>query len=41
MLYRLRTTTTSSVAASGSNGLGMKHVIDTLNSLYGEDFIKY
>ena len=23
------------------NGLGMKHVIDTLNSLYGEDFIKY
>jgi 3'-phosphoadenosine 5'-phosphosulfate sulfotransferase (PAPS reductase)/FAD synthetase len=23
------------------NGLGMKHVIDTLNSLYGEEFIKY
>lgn len=23
------------------NGLGMKHVIDVLNSLYGEDFIKY
>lgn len=23
------------------NGLGMKHVIDTLNSLYGDDFIKY
>ena len=23
------------------NGLGMKHVIDTLNILYGEDFIKY
>lgn len=24
-----------------SKGLGMKHVIDTLNSLYGKDFIKY
>jgi len=23
------------------NGLGMKHIIDTLNSLYGDDFIKY
>lgn len=23
------------------NGLGMRHVIDTLNSLYSEDFIKY
>jgi len=23
------------------NGLGMKHVIDTLNSLYGDNFIKY
>jgi len=23
------------------NGLGMKHVFDELNSLYGEDFIRY
>lgn len=22
------------------NGLGMAHVIDTLNSIYGKDFIK-
>ena len=26
---------------SAKDGLGMAHVLDTLNRLYGKDFIKY